>query len=404
MQRGIGYVFLEEYEQAHTVFEESLEIAERLPDDTQSGGDQTDVLSLEWLGTVAAKQEHFEEAEGWFRQALARREARFGESPHLGEALLPLRDVLVRREGRDEALALHERWITILSRRQDPERAIAHAHASLAKAFVEAEEFREALDFYEISLETRPPKRNRMDVATRLEDYAGALEAGGLEERAESVRAQRAELVDGTDYVEQVLHGRDFSEIVARWRADQMPLRVRIMKPSSSKVRDPDAAVALAREAVLAWNDTVAPGLPTFEFTTWSGDITIRWSHDQRGNGYLGLCQPWVRYSDRPLSRASIRVYSQVLDVHLSDDQLRHIIIHEVGHALGLLGHSPLRDDVMFAVVAEELIESPSDRDLATLRKLYGQKAGESFKWSAPPEVESSRPDPARHLRAAGAP
>jgi predicted Zn-dependent protease len=57
------------------------------------------------------------------------------------------------------------------------------------------------------------------------------------------------------------------------------------------------------------------------------------------------------------------------------------VIVHEIGHALGLLGHSPLRDDVMFAILADEPVQRPTERDLATLRRLYKQTAGESFKW-----------------------
>jgi hypothetical protein len=51
---------------------------------------------------------------------------------------------------------------------------------------------------------------------------------------------------------------------------------------------------------------------------------------------------------------------------------LRNIIAHELGHALGLLGHSPNNNDMMFNITDE--YSRISERDLNTLNKLYQKK------------------------------
>ncbi len=51
---------------------------------------------------------------------------------------------------------------------------------------------------------------------------------------------------------------------------------------------------------------------------------------------------------------------------------LKNIVTHELGHALGLLGHSETKSDIMYSVTDEN--SRISQRDINTLSRLYGLK------------------------------
>ncbi len=59
-------------------------------------------------------------------------------------------------------------------------------------------------------------------------------------------------------------------------------------------------------------------------------------------------------------------------DSPLSQNQVKAVCLHEIGHGLGLLGHSPDPTDIMFCTMpAVDSKISISTRDMGTIRKLY---------------------------------
>lgn len=59
-------------------------------------------------------------------------------------------------------------------------------------------------------------------------------------------------------------------------------------------------------------------------------------------------------------------------DIKLSDAKFMHTALHEVGHALGIHGHSNNPRDVMYFASVDDAPASLSERDVNTFWKLYG--------------------------------
>ncbi|MBR5304725.1 MAG: matrixin family metalloprotease [Candidatus Gastranaerophilales bacterium] len=55
-----------------------------------------------------------------------------------------------------------------------------------------------------------------------------------------------------------------------------------------------------------------------------------------------------------------------------SDAKLLKVVLHEIGHAIGIIGHSNSINDIMYPTTASTKNTSPSLRDVDTVNKLYG--------------------------------
>lgn len=108
-------------------------------------------------------------------------------------------------------------------------------------------------------------------------------------------------------------------------------------------------------------------GIPTDRSVTEFGAHTITEWKVKTG--------PFASQKTGTVNPQIIEVNLDVIDPRDADHKLpllQNLVTHELGHAIGLMGHSPERGDMMFKDTDE--YSRISQRDLNTLQKIYSRK------------------------------
>jgi predicted Zn-dependent protease len=201
--------------------------------------------------------------------------------------------------------------------------------------------------------------------------------------------------------------------IFCRWADAQMPIRVHVVEPSLDVGLQnefhpiaPARFVAAAEEALEVWAEALE-GAVAFERVDTPEDamlqIVLRGTRAPRpapgvmrlgrAEGLVDACRAYGWDADA--ERLRVRFSLPELEIHLADDTgllpptiVRRLVIHELGHALGMRGHSPSPGDVMYA----ELADAPgrdelSLQDVNSFLALYRLPNGTHFV-DAPAEAD----------------
>lgn len=159
------------------------------------------------------------------------------------------------------------------------------------------------------------------------------------------------------------------------------PLKVFLGNPTSIKW------LQGSREAYNIWS-TMFPLQLVID--PLKADIRIDWSNSVQEHDEMGQELEWtqVRRVGDQLTGRMVCVITMDLSHDWSKDEMRAIITHEMGHALGIKGHSDSKKDIMywqmqdrqrqipipnypFPVFWRSLVKNPSQRDMNTLIRLY---------------------------------
>ncbi len=147
---------------------------------------------------------------------------------------------------------------------------------------------------------------------------------------------------------------------------DKMVVRVAVNEP------DPKRSLNETRTAVLRslslWNRHMAQTvrLELAPIGCDDAEIQVRFVRPNSLPGRaIGRTDVTFRLSDQVLLRAQVGI-----NEGLSDAQLLQVTAHEMGHALGIQGHSPDKNDLMFPYAHTPAIVT--ERDLNTMYVSYG--------------------------------
>jgi predicted Zn-dependent protease len=180
------------------------------------------------------------------------------------------------------------------------------------------------------------------------------------------------------DYLRYVGFNLGFRDsVLLHWSRGQMPLRVHLPQPPEGFYTDPVAVREVVRDGVTDWANVAGPGLPSFVFvdTPRDADIPIAWAFEAPDpTWYIAYCVYAQTITSRQLAVDQILVTARWRGEEPALDVIYGTMLHEMGHALGLHGHSPEPNDVMGGSARAGV--KLTERDRATLRALYARPNG----------------------------
>ncbi len=177
-----------------------------------------------------------------------------------------------------------------------------------------------------------------------------------------------------------------------RWKVDN-PITVYVKDGTGIEGYRTEYEESL-RQAFDEWTEATA-GKIKFVFVTnpSTAQMSVQWTNDLHApamTAEAGIARTSFGANGIENAEISLLTLDPLKDGPLGKNQLFNTCLHEIGHALGLQGHSPYPDDIMSGTLIVQ--QGLSARDVRTINQLYSNITAEERK--LPDKDEYGRPLP----------
>jgi predicted Zn-dependent protease len=175
------------------------------------------------------------------------------------------------------------------------------------------------------------------------------------------------------DYVNEIA-----SEGFYTWNENSYPIKI-YMRPGSGIPGYSQRDLQILKECFADWTNALG-GKLSFELvdSTQEADIVVSWSDqaiETDSGTEAGKTRIFAKYNTQTnwgrIDRAEIRLLTRLPGRAFPEPEVRKAYLHEVGHALGIAGHSSDHNDIMYFAVGSRQSGALSSRDIATINYLY---------------------------------